>query len=254
MKNGHDIQLHFHPQWIYTNWNSTTGTWDIDTIHFKLSDMDPELAMSSFKASKELLDEIAGYQTTCFRACGYCLETYRDYIELLQNNGIEKDSSVVRYCHVDTPVHQYDYRIIPQEHIYRFEDSVCIKNDNGRFKELNISTFYFNALNYVVTMKGAKSAYKPGYIYKDGKALPDRKHSKFEIFWNYFKGKQVIASLDGLSSQLLPVYYQMAEKQAQDIFVVCGHPKNATESSIKNLDRFLAEHITKDSFLTSRDL
>lgn len=247
---GHDIQLHFHPQWIYTVWDENKAKWDVDTVHFKLSDMEPETAKDSFALAKTLLDSIVGYSTNCFRACGYCLDTYSDYINLFLDNGIIKDSSVARYCHADTTAHVYDYSVIPEEHIYSFNKNVKEKDEQGHFKEISISSFELQALY----LKIKQRLNNPGYIYRDGKALRTMSKQKDSMNWGLFKKKRVLASIDGANSDLLFDYLKIAKRTKQEVLVLGGHPKNATENSIKNLDKFLAATVANHIFLTSRDV
>ena len=247
---GHDIQLHFHPQWIYTDYDGIESKWRMDTIHFKLSDMEPELAKMTFKEAKELLDSIIGYRSNCFRACGYCLDTYSDYINLFRDNSIEKDSSVARYCVTSTSAHTYDYRNIPNDHIYKFGDSVKEKNDSGSFKELSIASFLVNPLIQHIKLRG----YNPGIKYSDGSALKVASEMKSSRFIRLIMNQRILASIDGGNSQLLPYYLKEAKSKNWTDLVMCGHPKNTTQGSINNLDCFLKDNIGRHTFLTSRDI
>ena len=73
-KLGHDIQLHIHPQWYYSNYNGKE--WILDWDHYKLSDMPRDYAFEVFGKSKELLDSIIEYKTTLFRAGGYSIQDF----------------------------------------------------------------------------------------------------------------------------------------------------------------------------------
>ena len=37
---GHDIELHFHPQWLYSDYDNINHKWIMDYEHYKMSDMD----------------------------------------------------------------------------------------------------------------------------------------------------------------------------------------------------------------------
>ena len=247
---GHDIQLHFHPQWIYTDYDGIESKWRMDTIHFKLSDMEPELAKKTFKEAKELLDSIIGYRSNCFRACGYCLDTYSNYIDLFKQNEIDKDSSVARYCYADSSAHVYDYRIIPDETIYRFDDSIKEKKENGQFTELSIASFKLNPVIYRLKLK----KYREGYVYRDGAPLKVDVSNKESLLHCLIMPKRILASLDGRNSILLPYYLERSNRQHLTDLVICGHPKNTTEGSLKNLDKFLADNVGKHKFASSKDI
>lgn len=89
---GHDIQLHFHPQWIYSDYDSKQ--WIMDFEHYKLSDLPENVLRTSFYSARLLLEEIIGKKIIAFRAGGYSLPTYSGYIDLFKLNGIKIDSSV----------------------------------------------------------------------------------------------------------------------------------------------------------------
>ena len=124
---GHDIQLHFHPQWLYSTWNDETNQWMMDRCHYKLSDLPYEQAKSSLLEAKTLLDSIVGYKTIAFRAGGFCLDSFHEFKELFKNLDIKVDSSVARHMFVSSPVHSFDYRKIPDDQIYKFSNSIIYR-------------------------------------------------------------------------------------------------------------------------------
>ncbi|KAA3703073.1 polysaccharide deacetylase family protein, partial [Bacteroides salyersiae] len=115
-QDGHDIQLHFHPQWIYSDYDSKQ--WIMDFEHYKLSDLPENVLRTSFYSARLLLEEIIGKKIIAFRAGGYSLPTYSGYIDLFKLNGIKIDSSVLRGAYVDSKYQKYDYRNIPKASIY----------------------------------------------------------------------------------------------------------------------------------------
>ncbi len=90
-KLGHDIQLHIHPHWHYSEYNGKE--WLLDKNHYKLSDLSDEDARMIFSKSKQLLDEIIGEETIAFRAGGFSAQT-NNLITLFEENNIKVDSSV----------------------------------------------------------------------------------------------------------------------------------------------------------------
>jgi hypothetical protein len=249
---GHDIQLHFHPQWLYSNYDNNAHEWNLDLNHYKISDMKRGFAFDSFRAAKNLLDNTIGYKTTAFRAGGYCLDSFRDFQELFRSNGILIDSSVARNVHDDNFAHKFDYREIPQSIIYRFSNSITSKDDNGEFFELSISSSKLSFFKYLTRARTLQKNYKPRVIYKDGLSINSlEKSSVIKRILTLLNGKVYLASIDGVSSTMLPLY--MDEMQ-RDTFVLIGHPKNATDASILCLKKFLLKNINNIRFKTTKDL
>lgn len=56
--NGHEIQMHFHPQWLYSDY--ANGKWKLDFEHYKLSDVEPALLNKAFGESRMLLENLMG--------------------------------------------------------------------------------------------------------------------------------------------------------------------------------------------------
>lgn len=249
---GHDIQMHFHPQWMYSSYEK--GTWKVDTSHFKLSDMDEGLAVSSFLEAKICLEKAIGHPVYAFRAGGYCLDTFPKYIELFKKAAISIDSSVARHRQVKSKVHEYDYRQIPQKQVYSFSSSVKEEDEDGMFTEMSIASVRENMFERFLKIKKLTSTYNPTVVYKDGKVLPDGKNSRLRMLLSQLKTNTRLCSIDGASSTLLEYYYEKCVKKGYSDLVLIGHPKNATDASIRNLEKFISNHIEKDRFQTTKDI
>lgn len=237
---GHDVQLHFHPQWLYSDWDDMHGQWVIDRNHYKLSDLTLSEARSSLSYSKNLLDDIIGYKTTAFRAGGFCLDPFAPYAGIFKELGLVIDSSVARGLAISSPIHNFDYRVVPKEQIYRFEKSVKEKDDLGDFVEMSISSATWSFLKYYLKIRPIRSNFHPTRIYKDGNGIVDSQPSLASKLHNFFSSKHIIMSFDWEWSNLLPLFVNYARKNGQNDIILLGHPKNASDQSIKNLDRFLS--------------
>lgn len=257
VKQGHDLQLHFHPQWLYSEWDEKANRWNMDRDHYKLSDLSLEEVQKSLKDAKYLLDEILGYHTFAYRAGGFCLDSFSEYKEIFKELGLRVDSSVARYLHVDSPVHSYDYRSIPANSIYNFEDSIKNEDIKGSFKELSISAFKMSSFNYIrnIRMQRGKD-YHPSLVYKDGTGIVDYRNSSRLKEWlmKLFSTMVQIASIDGVNSTLLDFYYTQTTKKAGTPLVLIGHPKGASDTSISNVDSFFNRYGSVLNVKTTRDL
>jgi len=252
---GHDIQLHFHPQWLYSSWDKKEGRWFLDFDHYKLSDMDKNFAFKSFAEAKDLLDTTIGKKTYAFRAGGYSLETFSNYIELFKKNDIYIDSSVCRLANQKSKYQEYDYRNIPDKIIYKFNDSIKNEHQEGKFLELSISSCKWNPIYYFLVLRPYMMKYRPKIIFKDGVSIVLKENNKyFKKVKKLFQAKIFQDSIDGPMSNMLNIVYQNTIDQKQDNLVFIGHPKNFSDQSIHNLELFIKNTINKVNYATTKNL
>lgn len=242
-KQGHDIQLHFHPQWLKSGFDEAKG-WQLKSLPYKLSDLEEDEAFALFHEAKSLLDSVIGYPTTAFRAGGYCLTSFKKYKELFEQEGIIIDSSVARNGYVDSPVHAYDYRNIPNKIVYRFSSDVCKEQWDGIFTELSISSVLWSGLYYMFRVRPIMASYRPKEVYGDGKSVVDGNEqtgllSKLMKFIKPYKG---LASIDGIRSCQLEKIFERERNTGRDTLVLIGHPKLASDASVANFDAFIGKH------------
>lgn len=249
---GHDIQLHFHPQWLYSTYNNIKREWNLDYQHYKLSDMETGFAFEALSASKRLLDDLVGYKTYTFRAGGYCLDSFAEFTRLFKENGIKIDSSVARNMHENKYAHSFDYRRVPSPSIYRFSDNVTREFDTGDFVELSINSAKINIVEYLTVVRKLQKKYSPTLFYKDGESINNmEKDSLLKRVLSILKGKVYLASIDGVSSTMLPLYIN---KSKENTCILIGHPKNATDASIYNFNTFLERNKNTFHIKTTKDL
>lgn len=251
-QDGHDIELHFHPQWIYSDYDSKQ--WIMDFEHYKLSDLPENILNASFNSAKLLLEEIVGKKVIAFRAGGYSLPTYSGYIDLFKSNGIKIDSSVLRGACVNSKYQKYDYRNIPQDSIYNFSNSLFVEDNKGQFCECSISTVAYQGFTYWLLKRKLSSNYNPTIRYGDGYGIGtsgSRLEQIIKRIKMLFQNKIVSASIDGFMSNMLLDIYSIHKKQTScNGFVIIGHPKNFSNASIDNVEKFILKVHAEDSFLT----
>ncbi len=256
---GHDIELHFHPQWIYSNWDEKQNKWVLDYEHYKLSDMDGDPFISISQA-KDLLDSIIGRKTIAFRAGGHCLESYNSYIDLFKRLGIVVDSSVLRGQYNLSPKRYFDYRKINStRQIYNFSDSICEENGEGSMLEAPISFCKWSKAYYIFSsMRTRLLSYTPNLIYGDGISYGNSIERKTTIKQNrllsHFMPVTTSATSSGLLSMWIMDVYKYAINKGWDNLVFIGHPKDESDVSIKNLKEFVSKVSKENSFGVFLDL
>ena len=248
---GHDIQLHVHPHWMYSDYNGKS--WIVDKKHYKLSDIPQKEALHIFTESKATLEDIVGYPITAYRAGGFSAQPFSLLKELFVQNNIKIDSSVFAKSSYYSLAQQYDYRDIPNKTYYSFEDDICIENPRGSFIELplttmKISPFFYWKLALVRIMK------RPIHTkWGDGKTVESSKESLVKRLttcsWAY-------ATIDEFKSSYLNIMFRRFLKKLgkDDYFVIIGHPKLATPYSVQKFEQFCAKYRRNNNWITTRTI
>lgn len=260
---GRSVQYHFHPQWLYSTYDADKG-WIMDMDHYKLSDVPEERLLIAFKEGKDLIEKAIGKELFAFRAGGYSLCSYTCYGKLFDSNGIKIDSSVLPGKSSNSRFQVYDYRNTPLKSVYNFREDVCEESKNseeGDFAEIPIScipgklklNYWINLFLQKISRK--KKSYRLGAAKRYGDGLSvSSEASKVDEYLNIlktlFEKEIIVASADSLSGSIFDVYTYLS-KQSVNNMVIIGHPKAASEASIKNLERFIDEKLHwGDRFLT----
>lgn len=125
LADGHDVQLHIHPQWLESRYIPGRG-WQLNLAYWRLpmvpgglgSPEDIRSLRGLFVQGKEELERMfkplrSSYQCMAFRAGSWCMQPEQDPIRAMKEAGIEVDSSVVPgLYHMDD--HRWiDYRAAP---------------------------------------------------------------------------------------------------------------------------------------------
>jgi peptidoglycan/xylan/chitin deacetylase (PgdA/CDA1 family) len=238
-KQGHSLQYHFHPQWLYSTYGD--DGWHMDYDHYKLSDVEETKLRKDFHEGIKLLESITQEKPVAFRAGGFSLTTCDYYIDLFKDNDIHIDSSV-NGGKVNSKLHSYDYSKAPKRTFWRFNKDVNIPDDNGLFKEYSITRVGRNRLGLfnMLDRYKLKAMYDSTIEYCDGGGA---EFSKFDTFKKYFPqlfqfGQQFM-TMDIFYSCALVQQYETVSKTNEDHIVVIGHPKHLSDAAINNTEQFI---------------
>jgi len=108
---GHDIQLHIHPQWNEAEYQD--GKWRL-TADWSILNYEPEAAYQMLSAGKEYLENLLravnpNYRCVSFRAGSWCIAPSPHILNLLVKLGIVFDMSIVGGLRYDTRNIKLDY-------------------------------------------------------------------------------------------------------------------------------------------------
>lgn len=255
--NGHDLQLHIHPNWLYATYSN--GQWSSVLTDYKLSDMSDGDVDRMFSEGVKFLAGITSdsQSIVAYRAGAYCIQTYKKFQEVFHKYGIIIDSSVYRHQKSITEKWQYyDYTSIPNEYLYRFSNDVCKKDVQGSLLEVSIPTYLMSKIQLfrhkcVVNgiNKNEKKKWGDGLSSintLDKKTLQILRIMKARLF-----PSRMVASIDSTNGYLLKKIYHREKRNNGEYMLIMGHPKNFTPYSLNCLNDFLFD-IDKidDQFIT----
>lgn len=242
-ESGHSIQLHFHPQWLYSDYKD--DAWVMDMAHYKLADMSDEEINRYIPQAVQLLHSLSGKPVTAFRAGGYSVMDFSRYAPHFKKLGIRVDTSVLRnkYCHSE--YQKYDYTNVPLKSRYSFADSLTTECAGGEFTEYPISTAKLNGFvstlrTYLAIKRTSPSESKK---WGDGKSVGMDNIGKTNRHLAHFKmltcPNVTPASIDSGAIHLNEVVKSSVKRIEGENVVIIGHPKNLNPLSLKNLERFI---------------
>ena len=134
---GHAIQFHFHPQWLYSKYEKG---WIMDYDHYKISDMPLDDIRTLIPQAIELLQSYSRTKLTAFRAGGYSFPNKPYFLDILRKYEIHIDTSVLKGAKVKSKYQSYDYSTTPKASTYPFNNNICIEDESGYFTEYPIAT------------------------------------------------------------------------------------------------------------------
>lgn len=190
VRRGHRIELHLHPHWIDAVYNGN-GTWNFDEFtHYSLISLSKGEVTDMFRRGTAYLEKMVsdvspGYKICAFRAGGWAVQPFSHISEGFKAAGITIDSSS---CYGTFEEHEYskfDFRRIPHEPIYRFQEDLGIEDKQGKFVEISI-TSYRRLLWYKVIDKLSRNLSKSYLRTTDGvhSRSPEKREKKSIHFYN----------------------------------------------------------------------
>ncbi len=259
---GHDIQLHLHPQWLGARYNE--NRWQLNLDNWRLSDFDlvegynqNVLIEKGIKTLENLLKPIdANYSPSIIRAGGFNVVPSLKISDAMINNRILIDSSVYPGGYEDGDLSIYDYRKVSYKQDYWIADP----NDfsvpsTTEYEILEIPIFALPIKRYKKfsyprlksILLNKKSAFESAQSKLTNKSLVERVLYWFEeeaLTWDYclFSGKMHDYFFN---------YIQQYLKNERNAFVLIGHSKNFTSKS--DLERFINKANETYSFVHLSD-
>ena len=251
-KQGHAIQFHFHPQWLYSKFEDG---WIMDFEHYKISDMPLEDIKTLIPQAIELLQSYSSNKLKAFRAGGFSFPDESCFYDILRKYEIDIDTSVLRGAKVKSKYQSYDYTNIPAYSPYNFNKNLCVDDKDGYFTEYPISTvdmfgFRYWMIKYILSKRYRAQSNTNKYGDGLGIGIPGGIYKRLIYKLKKIVTRSVIyASIDGFLSLYLESMYSYTIRNSTNVFIIIGHPKILSDNSIRNFERFINNHKDLDFLL-----
>lgn len=141
VKAGHDVQLHFHPQWL--NYSYSDGDWDLDFDLWRISSLKyedeehPERSLKKlFQKGKQTLEEIlkpvkASYECNSFRAGAWSMQPEAEVLRAMRESGFKIDSTVAPEMQFEDDFTFYDFRKAPAAPQWNIQKDLLVPEEEG---------------------------------------------------------------------------------------------------------------------------
>lgn len=162
-RQGHDIQLHLHPQWTKAEYNG--GVWKLSG-DWSILNYDEETAFALLNAGKEYLENLLrtvnpDYRCVSFRAGSSIIAPSTFILRTLAQLGIKLDMSIVGGMYHDTRNIQIDYRETEEDFLPFYPQMTDARRVSSRKEEIicvPIHHFYGSRHQFVKTLASFATA------------------------------------------------------------------------------------------------
>lgn len=254
-KRGHDVQLHFHPQWLdYSydgeNWNLNYDLWRLGKLKFE-DDQYPERGLKNlFARGKKTLEDIIrpvdpDYRCHIFRAGAWSMQPESEALRAMSINGFDIDSTVVPSLAFQDDYTFYDFKKSPDAPTWKIQEYLCKQSSGGSILEVPIFTTkvsLLQRLKFLALKKKKAIKMKPeGCV---GTSLATAGKGKLAKLKEVLaENRKMFTFGDATSFEEMMYFAKQAGKyaQRQDVemipLVAISHPK--TFANEKELEKFL---------------
>ena len=146
IKRGHDVQLHFHAQWFYAQYNSKHKSFKVDLKYVDITSLEYTDIVMMLQNGKQFLEELLtpynkNYRCIGFRAGSWAVKDEKKLLKALKETGFKIDSSVVSNTKFESEQVNFEYKNSPHQYIYWYiDESLSTRSLKQEFIEIPIYT------------------------------------------------------------------------------------------------------------------
>jgi hypothetical protein len=247
---GHYVFPHIHPHWIDAKYLEEINQWSlINYSKYRFHNINDETKGKLFKESIQILEEFVKqsnqkYPINSYRAGGWSIQPFDDFINIFKKYGIKNDFSVIKGFKNNSAAQFLDFTNCPVSDVYRFVNDPCKENNQGEFTEFCISTIKLNLLQLKLNKLTNKILWKIGVRnFGDGLSLIIKDKSNIGQNKEMFGASNIeMLSIELLNISKLHAYKSFIRKNNFIHFI--SHPKMISLHNIQCFDNLL-KSITK---------
>ena len=246
-REGHGIELHIHPHWEDTYYDS--GRWLFNTDRYKLADFSETEVLDIVTRYNDVLKRVSGASPVAYRAGGWSAQPFLPIKKALETNNIFIDSTVYPNGFYNSRKQFFDFRGVPQYKTeYNFSEDLIQEVNYGKFKEIPISSLKVSPLFFWKFIIAKFSKNKKHEAYGDGQAISMSKSGIFKLLTS---SSYSVVSIDGYKAKLIKKAFRNYCRNTQNKgnFVMIGHPKAFTNYSLKKVKNFVHDSHKKHNYI-----
>jgi peptidoglycan/xylan/chitin deacetylase (PgdA/CDA1 family) len=257
--NGHDIQLHIHPQWLdsyYDNkWILNMNDQSLGQYSLNKENAITNLLYEGKQTIENLLRPVVPeYECTALRAGGYYIMPSHRIYDAMVDVGLKIDSSIYSGGYENSKSEQYDYRDISDELDFWYAKSDDMRQRCSSSEVIEMPIF---ALSQARWRKLNKYFFRSS-IRNMGSSFGSFKNKNrgltyFEIFKSYLKKHAITWDFCLFNPDMHKRYFRYISRKLgkREFFVVTGHPKSFNSAkSLNSLIELSYKHDYKYSSIT----
>ena len=263
-KQGHDVQLHIHPQWSDAEYKD--GAWKVNLDDWRLGGYEKEgrySLLNLLKEGKKTLEQWITpidkeYKCIALRAGGYNIQPSQGIVTAMKEAGLVIDSSIYPGGKETGTLSNYDYSNIAKEKEFWQAGNELEKEGENGIYELPIVAFpiprwkKFASIERIKSLlknrKSAKDSFEAKTSSGDGK-----KSSKLDKIKYFFGQEWQTWDYCLFSASLHNEFLKEIEKQhSRKVFTLVGHPKGYMGGS--GFKHLLSKTKDKYKFITINEL
>ena len=253
---GHDIQLHLHPQWVDAFYKD--DKWVVNNDEWKLGtyQRDGKYSLENLlRLGKETLECIlrpidANYECMAIRAGGYNIQPSKNLVKAMKVNDIYVDTSIYPGGKETGSLSVYDYTTISPEKEYWHVGNELEKSGNSEIIEFPIVAFPIVRISKYLSFDRIKSFMQNRKSAKD--TFESKTGGSKSGIWRkihfFFEHECQTWDFCLFSNSMHKMFLKKIEKQNRNISVLVCHPKSFVGSS--GLEYLLHKTKGKYDYLT----
>lgn len=249
VKKGHYVFPHLHPHWLDAVYLPEINQWSLtDDTRYRFSKLSETERLQLFTRSVDLLKECIlpvapDYTIDAYRAGGWCIQPFTDFIPSFEKNAIHADFSVLRNAVNSSEKQYFDFSSTPVKDVYSFS-SDPLKEDAGPYREYVISVLEISRRNQWLNRLLLKLLWRLNYR-SIGDGVGAAASGKKEVTENKITE---MVSIELLTGVRLPQYLEHITQNDYMHFI--SHPKMLSPYNISIFKKFLTTFTRQHSIET----